>query len=474
MSTQTQISWDSLGQSEVRTAIRSLINNEAIALTGISTSDFRTLVNGTPVDGVKLNAANLRQIGKAGQYFHSPELMATDSAPTPSPAPVAPAPTPSPAPAAVAPEQAIEALRGLFQPQTPALDVGRVRQEALDVQRDQFGQLFEKQLNEQPEAIEKAIANTVKKFADDSLAATVSALMQTELGESIRGQLASGEKTLLPPIRSVSKYYRPNRTTKRIRSAILARFHVIISGPSGSGKTYPLEQVLNDLGRRWIKISCSEGISMSELVAEKTIEVESGAPVMKTLLKVLPIAAREGIVVIFDEADQLPPELLSAVNSYTDAHPAVVTVPQTGERITAHKDFLVAFTMNGLTDETGLYSGHQISGALKTRCRFVYADYLTKREEVSILQADGLSEQAASDVVDKFSILRKAHTAGTLTMPPSTRTMLSISKALQAKDAYGQEVEALSPMTLDEALKMTILDALTPSEANEVKSLLSI
>ena len=84
MSTQTQINWDSLGQSEVRTAIRSLINNEAISWYGISTSDFRTLVNGTPVDGVKLNAAKLRQIGKVGKYFHPPALMAPASAPAPA------------------------------------------------------------------------------------------------------------------------------------------------------------------------------------------------------------------------------------------------------------------------------------------------------------------------------------------------------------------------------------------------------
>lgn len=215
----------------------------------------------------------------------------------------------------------------------------------------------------------------------------------------------------MPPILGVAPYFRENRTTKQIETGVLSKNHMIVSGPSGSGKTFPVEQVLNKLGRRWVKISCSDGISMSELVAEKTIEIESGAPVMKTILKFLPIAAREGLAVILDEADQLQSELLSAVNSYTDAHPAQVTIPQTGERITAHSDFLVIFTMNGLTDETGLYSGHQISGALKTRCRFVYADYLNKREESNILKADGLTDQQASDLVDKFSILRKAHTA---------------------------------------------------------------
>ena len=133
----------------------------------------------------------------------------------------------------------------------------------------------------------------------------------------------------------------------------------------------------------------------------------------------------------------------------------------------------MALTMNGLTDESGLYSGHSISGALKTRCRFVYADYLTKREEVSILKADGLGDTSAGEVGDVFARLRKAHTAGTLTMPPSTRTMLSVSKAMQGKNAYGVTVEALPMESLQDAITMTVLDALPPSERADIETVLN-
>ena len=477
MKTNNTLDWDSLTQGEARTALRNMLELGQLK-TFYHLSDMRKLINGEKIKGFKrLTADDLRAIGKLGEFqadnFKESEVVTQELAAMRAIPNTVKTPAPAPAPAG-ADQQAFEAFKQIFQPQTPQLDVGRVRQEAFEVQKDSFGKLFEDQLTKSPDAIEKAISNTVGKFANDELKATVSALMQTELGDSIRGAVASGDKSVLPPILKVAPYFRENRTTKQIETGILSKNHLIVSGPSGSGKTFPVEQTLNKLGRRWVKISCSDGISMSELVAEKTIEIESGAPVMKTILKFLPIAAREGLAVILDEADQLQSELLSAVNSYTDAHPAKVTIPQTGERITAHSDFLVIFTMNGLTDETGLYSGHQISGALKTRCRFVYADYLNKREELNILKADGLTDQQASDLVDKFSILRKAHTAGTLTMPPSTRTMLNISKALQAKDSYGQEIEALDPMSIDEALKVTVINALTPSEAKEVKSLLSI
>ena len=461
---QATINWDTLPQSVVRSELRAALNAGNIELLGVTESDFRSLINGEAVNGVQLKAADLRAVGKAG--FYDARAGGFPPAAAPAAAPAAPA-----APAATD-ASALDALRQILQPAAPALDVNAVRQQAFEVSRETFPTLFAEEIKNAPEAFDAAIAGVVKKFAGTELQATVSALFQTELGQSIVSDVKAGAKVVLPPIRPVSTYFRENKTSKAIEARILSCFHVIISGPSGSGKTYPLEQVLNKLGRRWLKVSCADGLSMSELLAEKTIEVEDGAPVMRTVLKALPVCIREGIVLILDEADQLAGEILSMFNASMDAHPAEVTIPQTGERIKAHRNFLVALTMNGLTDETGLYSGHSISGALKTRCRFVYADYLTKREEVSILKADGLGDTAAGEVVDAFARLRKAHTAGTLTMPPSTRTMLSVSKALQGKNAYGESVEALPMESLQDAIKLTVLDALPPSERKDVETVL--
>ena len=484
-----KINWDTLPQGIVRSELRAALNAGNIELLGITLGEFRSLINGESVNGVQLKAADLRAVGKAGFFAAglSVEAQTKSAQNTDYPATVleaAPATVDVPAmvaatataPAAAAPTtadaSALDALRQILQPAAPALDINAVRQQAFDVTRETFPKLFADEIKNAPEAFDAAIAGVVKKFAGTELQATVSALFQTELGQSIVSDVKAGAKVVLPPIRPVSTYFRENKTSKAIEARVLSCFHVIISGPSGSGKTYPLEQVLNKLGRRWLKVSCADGLSMSELLAEKTIEVEDGAPVMRTVLKALPICIREGIVLILDEADQLAGELMSMFNSSMDAHPAEVTIPQTGERIKAHRDFLVALTMNGLTDETGLYSGHSISGALKTRCRFVYADYLTKREEVSILKADGLGDTAAGEVVDAFVRLRKAHTAGTLTMPPSTRTMLSVSKAIQGKNAYGDAVEALPMESLQDAITMTVLDALPPSERKDVETVL--
>ena len=202
---------------------------------------------------------------------------------------------------------------------------------------------------------------SVKQAVIDAAHSAWPAFINQELGKRVVSDIQSGKASLLPPVRSVCPHYRENSLTKTLTQEIHSGSHIIISGPSGAGKTYPIEQVLNKLGIRWLKVSCADGISMSELIAEKSLTVQNGAPKLEVILKIIPFAMREGIKVILDEADQLPPEILSLLNAAMDRFPAEILIPQTGERVQAKAGFQIILTMNGLTDESGLYSGHQVS-----------------------------------------------------------------------------------------------------------------
>ena len=490
----TTLDWFNMPQTELRSRIRHMLNEGDIKLWNIDERAFRQLVNGTPYDGVSLTTDTLRRIGSSRE-FNLSEYQSSKVAPVqrdPVQREAAPAAQPDPSildsdpllhsrsTDSVSAEDA-EINRQLTELQErikarssrPAVDDNHITNIAGDTMRAMFDELFNQAVKNKPVEFTDAVGQAVAKFQSADMQAAVSGFVQSEFGQSLVSQVQAGDKTLLPPIRPVSSSFCVNKTTKKIEQMILSRFHIIISGQSGCGKTYPVEQVLNKLGRRWLKISCADGISMSELLAEKTIEVEQGSPVMKVVLKAIPVCVREGIVLIMDEGDQLAGEILSLLNPVTDSFPATLTVPQTGERIVAHKDFQMIMTCNGITDETGLYSGHQISGALKTRVRFIHAPYLTKTEEVKILVADGLSQTQASDLVDVFKKLRQALEKGVLTMPPSTRTMLSISKAMQGKDAYGDRVQSLTLFTMQEALEFTVLDALPKTERKAVEAILN-
>ena len=70
------ISWEHLTQSDVRRELRAATDAGTIDLLGISPGDFRTLVNGTPVDGIRLRAEDLRKIGVDMKYTHiDPRLI---------------------------------------------------------------------------------------------------------------------------------------------------------------------------------------------------------------------------------------------------------------------------------------------------------------------------------------------------------------------------------------------------------------
>ena len=489
----TTLDWFNMPQTELRSRIRHMLNEGDIKLWNIDERAFRQLVNGTPYDGVSLTTNTLRCIG-SNREFNLSKYQSSKVAPVqqdPAQREAAPATQPEPSVAQREPlpdfppdfvsaedaeiEQQLKDLQERIKARSsrPVVDDNHITNIAGDTMRDMFDELFNQAVKNKPVEFTDAVGQAVAKFQSADMQAAVSGFVQSEFGQTLVSQVQAGDKTLLPPIKPVSSSFCVNKTTKKIEQMILSRFHLIVSGQSGCGKTYPVEQVLNKLGRRWLKISCADGISMSELLAEKTIEVEQGSPVMRVVLKAIPVCVREGIVLIMDEGDQLAGEILSLLNPVTDSFPATLTVPQTGERIVAHKDFQMIMTCNGITDETGLYSGHQISGALKTRVRFIHAPYLTKTEEVKILVADGLSQTQASDLVDVFKKLRQALEKGVLTMPPSTRTMLSISKAMQGKDAYGDRVQSLTLFTMQEALEFTVLDALPKTERKAVEAILN-
>ena len=464
----TQVSntnWQALTQVECRSKLRDMLNSGELT-TSYDVATMRKLINGeiiTNPDGrnFSLSTGDLRNLGETRKLVTELPQQRNDAADSYDAEDQEIA-------------QAVKDLQDRIKARRrPVVDDAHITDIAGNVVREEFDDLFNQAVKDSPVAFTDAVGAAVAKFQSNEMQAAVSAFVQSEFGQSLVSQVKAGDKTLLPPLRPVSSSFCENKTTRKIEQMIWSRFHIIVSGDSGSGKTYPVEQVLNKHGRRWLKISCADGISMSELLAEKTIEVEQGAPVMKVVLKAIPVCVREGIVLIMDEGDQLAGEILSLLNPVTDSFPATLTVPQTGERIVAHKDFQMIMTCNGLTDETGLYAGHQISGALKTRVRFIHAPYLSKTEEVKILVADGLSQTQASDLVDVFKKLRIALDKGVLTMPPSTRTMLSISKAMQGKDAYGDRVQSLRLFDMQEALEFTVLDALPKTERKAVTQILN-
>lgn len=322
--------------------------------------------------------------------------------------------------------------------------------------------------------VDKRIADAVSKvrpsvtFDEAKLRSISDEVCQSLLGAKTAKALASGEVAPLPKLLKVDPFFVETSQTARIEWFLKTRRHAMVSGPSGSGKTYPVEMVLRKHGRRYLKVSVADGLTLSDFVARPNVRATDKGTETYYTYGFLVFAMLNGLVLILDEIDQCQPEIVSILNAALEARS--LYLPQTGETITAKPEWQVFMTCNTLRDTTGNYAGFRLNAALLNRVRFVKADYLAAKEECAIIQRVGLTERDASVIVSIMQGLRNAYIAGKLTQAPSTRIAVDIARCVLGQDAEGNK--ATKPMKLTEAFEVCLLDGLPDTELAEALAVL--
>ena len=96
------------------------------------------------------------------------------------------------------------------------------------------------------------------------------------------------------------------------------------------------------------------------------------------------------------------------------------------------------------------------------------AAYLEKKDEIKILEADGLDKTEARMIVHVMHELRSLYTSGgAVSQAPSTRQAVRISRYLQGKDVMGNPNPNLSPLSRDEAWHYAYFNFLPQGEYKE-------
>jgi MoxR-like ATPase len=324
------------------------------------------------------------------------------------------------------------------------------------------------------ERVAKALAShepatSTATFDEAKLKQAADEVFQTLFTAATAKEIATGEKTPLPPLLKVDAFFVQNDQTRRIERCLKTRRHVMASGPSGSGKTFPIEQVLRKHGRRYVKVSVADGMSMSHFLTRPGVRAtEKGAETYYTY-GFLPFTMKNDLALILDEVDKCQSEIMSVLNAALEYRS--VYLPDTGETVTAGHSWQVFMTCNSLRDTTGLYQGFRLDAALMNRVgTFIKADYLTHHEEVAILKRVGLADKDAKIIVGLFNALRKAYEGGKLTAAPSTRIAVRIARALLGQDDEGNQ--CTDPILLVDAFAECFLDGLPDNEAKEAAAIL--
>jgi hypothetical protein len=266
----------------------------------------------------------------------------------------------------------------------------------------------------------------------------------------------------LPPVLPTDATYASGRVGKLVQRSLRSKKPLMLSGPSGSGKSYVVEQEARKDKQRYFVQSCAEGLKLGDFTARQGISDGKTA----WTLGVLPLSMKHGCVLILDEIDSIQQELAQILLRALEYRRLII--PQTGEEIVAHPDWVCFATCNTLRDETGLYAGSRPSAALLNRFQYVACDYMSMAEEISIFRAKGASKELAERVAHWLKAARPLMDKRMISMAPSTRVGLAIVYECLGMDESGKVVN--KPITFTEAIHQCFLDALQPKEYQHMKS----
>lgn len=200
--------------------------------------------------------------------------------------------------------------------------------------------------------------------------------------------------------------------------------NVLLVGPAGCGKTYLGKQIADALGRKFSSISCSAGMSESQLSGWLLPTGASGkfeyvsAPFVDMY--------ENGGVFLADEVDSGDPNTLTFINKAIANDGFYVPQRQKQPFFAKHADFVMLAAANTFgTGADAMYVGrNQLDAATLDRfaAGTIYMDYDPRLEAALVLP-----------VVLKWGLaIREKITAHRLRRILSTRVMLDITKMVKA------------------------------------------
>ncbi len=248
-----------------------------------------------------------------------------------------------------------------------------------------------------------------------------------------------------------------------------ARRNLFLQGDAGTGKTSVILEVAGRLNIPVYAIACSGKTRFSHLVGSR--ELISGNTVWRD--GPLVCAMKNGGVFLANEITRLDAGEQMNLAEVLDSR-ATLTIPDTGEIVTAHDDFRVVVTGNsgGFGDDSGAYVGEKASSyAFIDRFQKMKVDYMSEKHEIALLMkvAPHLPDSVCLSMVRLANDVRKNFVGrgGSFQTIISTRSLV-----IWAKESEGYKSMGFDD-PLGESLQDTILNGSPPAEFATIMELWS-
>lgn len=220
---------------------------------------------------------------------------------------------------------------------------------------------------------------------------------------------------------------------KDILTAVTLNIPMLLWGFHGTGKSSNVEQFCARTKRPYIRVQHTVSTEEAHILGQYVVKPnpETGQNTMVFEPGPLAFAMRYGLVYLADEYDFALPSVTSVYQPVLEGKALVIKeAPPEWRLVKPHPNFRFFATgnTNGSGDETGLYQGTQIMNAANYS-RFgitAQVNYMEpKVEEVVVAKKTGMLPADAKRMVEFANEVRKAYSAGEISMTVSPRELIN-------------------------------------------------
>jgi len=197
--------------------------------------------------------------------------------------------------------------------------------------------------------------------------------------------------------------------------------NVCLEGPTGSGKTTLPRYFAYKHQLPYRRVSLNGGTTPEDLIGHYTL-VDG-----KTLWVdgILTQAVKRGWILVIDEPNFAPPEVLSVLNALTDDEGILVLAQKEGEVIKPHPNFRLITTMN--PSEEGYAGTNEMNESLLDRFDVTLYIGYNHQVEKNILKEMKIKSNDITKILNFTQKIREAYKEKEILTPFSTRQMMSFA-----------------------------------------------
>lgn len=216
------------------------------------------------------------------------------------------------------------------------------------------------------------------------------------------------------------------RVDKELRESVEVAYKhnlpTLIIGETGSGKTSLVRELAIQNGKKFTRINLNGQTDTGDIIGKWI--VKDGTT--QWLDGVLPRAMKNGELLLIDEINACPAEVLFCLHSLLDDDKKIILIEKDGEEVSCNPEFRLFATMN-----PGNYEGtRELNTALMSRFRMVIQMTYTDQEKELLVEA-GLDEKVADYLVSFANAIREANKAGTSDFIISTRDLINVAELVK-------------------------------------------